>query len=130
MTEVEDDEEALKYEPAVKFSGEEVYGKYLDLHEQYNAFINTKFGEQIEYYEYLTTLLEFDQLPKATRLDAEYKQDFSQERNPSWNRSRAIRNYITALLDYLEGFYERTHPLASLSKQYHKARTIFPSRRV
>lgn len=76
VTEAEDDEEALKYEPPVEFSGEEAYGKYLDLHEHYNSFINKQFGEQIEYAEYLTSLLEFENIPRKSKYRKEYRSRF------------------------------------------------------
>lgn len=74
VTEAEDDQEALKYEPAVEFSGEEAYGKYLDLHEHYNQFINKKFGDHIEYADYLTILLEFENIPRKVKFEKQYKQ--------------------------------------------------------
>ncbi|KAI3953461.1 hypothetical protein MKW92_010877, partial [Papaver armeniacum] len=41
-------EELLKEEPHVEFSGEEGHGRYLDLHELYNEYINSKFAERNE----------------------------------------------------------------------------------
>ena len=73
VTEAEDDEAALNHEPPVEFSGEEVFGKYLDLHEQYNSFVNKSFGEQIEYAEYLTSFMEFDKIPRKKKLSKQYR---------------------------------------------------------
>jgi len=73
VTEAENDEEALKYEPQVEFSGEEVYGKYLDLHECYNIFINKKFGDQIDYSEYLSNLLLFEKIQRTAKLGVQYR---------------------------------------------------------
>ena len=73
VTEAEDDEVALNYEPPVEFSGEEVFGKYLDLHEQYNSFVNKSFGEQIEYAEYLTSFMEFEKVPRKKKLSKQYR---------------------------------------------------------
>lgn len=42
----ENDEALLQEQPAVPFSGEEAMGRFLDLHESYQTFINSKFGQQ------------------------------------------------------------------------------------
>jgi len=49
----EDYEARLKEEPIIAFSGEEGNGRYLDLHDMYNQYINSKFGERVEYSAYL-----------------------------------------------------------------------------
>ncbi len=37
------------------FTGEEGFGRYLDLHTHYTNFINAKFGsKKLEYFEYVT----------------------------------------------------------------------------
>ena len=46
-------------EVLVEFSDEEGFGKYLDLHEAYNLFVNLK---GIEHIDYLTFLSSFDRL--------------------------------------------------------------------
>ena len=43
----------------VEFSDEEGFGKYLDLHEAYNLFVNLK---GVEHIDYLTFLSSFDRL--------------------------------------------------------------------
>lgn len=48
----------------VEFTDEEGYGKYLDLHQCYEKFINLKGMEKIDYITYLTT---FDQLYEISR---------------------------------------------------------------
>ena len=42
----ENDEALLAEQPVVPFSGEEGMGRFLDLHEHYHTFINSKFGKQ------------------------------------------------------------------------------------
>lgn len=44
----ENDEEALKEEPHVEFTGEEGYGRYLDLHQLFQLFVNSKFSGQLQ----------------------------------------------------------------------------------
>ncbi|KAK9933441.1 hypothetical protein M0R45_020639 [Rubus argutus] len=69
-------EALLKEEPQVKFSGEEAYGRYLDLHELYNPYINSKFGKAIEYSAYLDVFSQPHEIPrklKSTRLKLNLK---------------------------------------------------------
>ncbi|KAK4384858.1 Splicing factor SF3a60 [Sesamum angolense] len=54
-------EQLLKEEPVIEFTGEEAFGRYLDLHELYNDYINSKFGKQIEYSAYLMQYQEYMQ---------------------------------------------------------------------
>lgn len=64
----EDYEELLKEEPHVEFSGEEGYGRYLDMHELYNEYINSKFGKHIEYSVYLDVFSQPDAVPRNLKL--------------------------------------------------------------
>ncbi|GMH42222.1 hypothetical protein BSKO_10141 [Bryopsis sp. KO-2023] len=107
ITEAENDEMALKFEPEVEFSGEESMGRYLDLHQHYNEFINAKFGGRVDYFEYLGKV---DKFP-----DIERRHKFS----------KAYRSYLDRLLAYLESFYERTQPLGALPKQYKRLEEEF-----
>ncbi|KAK9814485.1 hypothetical protein WJX72_006646 [[Myrmecia] bisecta] len=100
VTEAENHEDRLKEQPRVEFSGEEALGRFLDLHEHHNRFLNSKFGRQVEYAEYVSSLTAFDQVPRQQRL------------------ARAYREYLSGLLAYLESFYERSQPLSSLAKAY------------
>ena len=74
----ENDELALREEPKVDFSGEEGQGRFLDLHEHYHTYINSKFGhskEQApkEYQEYVRTVTDFAQIPRQHRLSRPYR---------------------------------------------------------
>lgn len=62
------------------FSGEEVYGKYLDLHVNHTAYNNMKnIGKRIGYLQYLDALLLAENglihtdIPKETRLSRDYE---------------------------------------------------------
>ena len=82
----------------VDFTDEEGFGKYLDLHEAYNQYINLKNVEQMDYLTYLVTFDRFFEIPKE-RKNQEYK------------------NYLTTLLDYLYNFITRTKPLLHIEQE-------------
>ena len=74
----ENDELALREEPRVEFSGEEGQGRFLDLHEHYHAFINSKFGHSKEeapkeYQEYVASVTDFSQIPRQHRNTRSYR---------------------------------------------------------
>jgi len=89
------------------FSGEESYGKYLDLHANHTTYNNLKnIGKRIGYIQYLDALLFAENglihmdVPKETRLTRDYE------------------TYIGALHTYLTSFMRRTQPLVDIdSKQ-------------
>ncbi|XP_026686198.1 splicing factor 3A subunit 3-like, partial [Diaphorina citri] len=81
----------------VEFSDEEGYGKYLDLHECYEKYINLKGVEKVDYISYLAQFDRLFDIPKE-RKNAEY------------------RTYLTILLDYLKGYVTRVKPLLDVEK--------------
>jgi splicing factor 3A subunit 3 len=98
---------ALRGELPVEFSGEEALGRYLDLHEHFNRFINSKFGRQLDYSGYLAALDAFEDITRHQRL------------------SKPYREYLRMLRDYLAGFQERTQPLQDTGAQLAKAAEQF-----
>lgn len=98
----EDYENLLKEEPLVEFSGEEAYGRYLDLHELYNQYINSKFGKEIEYSAYLDVFSRPHEIPHKLKMTRQY------------------REYIANLLEYLVYFFQRTEPLQDLDRIFSK----------
>jgi hypothetical protein len=46
LAQAENDEALLGEAPAPLFSGEEAMGRFLDLHEHHQAYLNSKFGKQ------------------------------------------------------------------------------------
>lgn len=76
----------------VEFTDEEGYGKYLDLHECYEKYINLKGIEKIDYITYLNIFDHLFDIPKE-RKNSDY------------------RVYIRSLLQYLKGFLSRIKPL-------------------
>ena len=57
----------------VDFSGEEALGRFLDVHEHYNRFINSKFGRQLDYAGYLAALDAFEDVPRPLRASKPYR---------------------------------------------------------
>ncbi|XP_057655224.1 splicing factor 3A subunit 3 [Diorhabda carinulata] len=79
----------------VEFTDEEGYGKYLDLHECYEKYINLKGIEKVDYITYLGM---FDQL-----------YDIPKER-----KTGEYRKYLLCLIEYLSWFVQRIKPLMDL----------------
>ena len=71
----------------VEFSDEEGYGRFLDLHEHYNRYINIKGIERCDYLEFLT---HFDKLF-----------DISRDK-----KAASYRDYISHLMLYLYTYAE------------------------
>ncbi|XP_050293510.1 splicing factor 3A subunit 3 [Anthonomus grandis grandis] len=76
----------------VEFTDEEGYGRFLDLHECYEKFINLKGIEKVDYITYLSM---FDQL-----------YDIPKER-----KTGEYRKYLLTLIEYLTWFVQRIKPL-------------------
>ncbi|KAI3900646.1 hypothetical protein MKW92_022830 [Papaver armeniacum] len=106
-----DQELLLKEEPRVEFSGEEGHGRYLDLHELYNRYINLDSvldpSKIIEYSAYLDVFSQPDQIPCKLKLTRKY------------------REYLEHLLEYLISFFRRTEPLQDLDRLFSKVETDF-----
>jgi splicing factor 3A subunit 3 len=83
---------AEEYMNLVEFSDEEGYGKYLDLHELYEKFINLKGVERLDYITYIEKFDRLFDIPKE-RKGADY------------------RKYLEGLVDYLYDFLVRIKPL-------------------
>lgn len=103
----EEYEELLKEEPIIEFSGEEGHGRYLDMHELYNEYINSKFGKPIEYSAYLDIFSRPNEVPRNLKLTRKY------------------REYLEHLLEYLIHFFQRTEPLQDLDRIFSKVETEF-----
>ncbi|PSN31424.1 Splicing factor 3A subunit 3 [Blattella germanica] len=82
----------------VEFTDEEGYGKYLDLHECYEKYVNLKGIEKVDYITYLTTFDHLFDIPKD-RKNSEY------------------RKYLDVLLDYLHNYLIRVRPLLDLNTE-------------
>jgi splicing factor 3A subunit 3 len=86
--------------PDVSFSGEEVFGKYLDLHEQYQLYRNIPddlFREEVDYLGYLERVPDLAVVPEDKK------------------GSKAYGAYVESLCSYLAGFCVRVRPLEDLT---------------
>lgn len=100
FTEAEDEGAGVPVEvPRVEFTGEEGHGRFLDLHPLHNLFQNAKFGRVCEYAAFVRSLAwDLASVPREQK------------------NAGAYRAYVSQLLGYLEGFYQRAQPLGSLDK--------------
>lgn len=90
----------------VDFTDEEGYGKYLDLHECYEKYINLKGIEKVDYITFLSIFDHFSEIPKD-RKNADY------------------RRYLETLLDYLVHYLSRVRPLLDLNAELEQANKDF-----
>eukprot|EP00252_Welwitschia_mirabilis_P025296 TRINITY_DN7840_c0_g1_i1.p1 TRINITY_DN7840_c0_g1~~TRINITY_DN7840_c0_g1_i1.p1 ORF type:complete len:506 (+),score=90.10 TRINITY_DN7840_c0_g1_i1:171-1688(+) len=107
---VEDPEEILKEEPLIEFSGEEAFGRYLDMHEVYHEYVNSKFGQTTDYAAFLEEFSKTQNVPRDLKLTSQYK------------------DYLTHLLEYLVYFFVRTQPLKDLERIFSKVENEFEER--
>ncbi|KAK9690300.1 hypothetical protein RND81_09G118700 [Saponaria officinalis] len=89
--------------PYIPFSGEEGFGKYLDLHEFYNRYTNSKFGRFLTYIDYLD---KFPGLDDENTIPSKFKATLE------------YRVYIKDVLEYLISFMDRAHPLTFLDRVF------------
>jgi splicing factor 3A subunit 3 len=81
----------------VDFTDEEGYGKFLDLNQCFEKYINLKGIERIDYLTYLTTFDQLFEIPKDKKLSTDYVK------------------YLESLLEYLSDYCTRVKPLLSLT---------------
>jgi len=99
----------LPPEPRPSFSGEEGFGRFLDLYEHHNLWRNSKFGDKdIDYFSYVAHLnAHWSSVSRSRRLTAAYK------------------TYMTSLLSYLQSFYERSQPLSQIERAMQRTEEQF-----
>jgi len=90
----------------VDFTDEEGYGRYLDLHEAYEKYINLKGVEKIDYITYLATFDQFFDIPKD-------------------RKNAAYKDYLITLLEYFEVYLMRVQPLLDLREEMDKVKLEF-----
>ncbi|KAI0743275.1 hypothetical protein BC629DRAFT_1599629 [Irpex lacteus] len=110
----EDDEYEADDPVALLFSGEEQYGKYLDLYANLATYNNLKnVSKRLAYLQYLDVLLAaqsvtvHSELPKDCRLSRDYEL------------------YIKALHTYLLSFTKRSQPLFDVDSHQREAEEVF-----
>jgi len=77
------------------FSGEETYGRFLDLHTIHEEYLNVKDVKKLNYLAFLNSFANFSNITRTAKY-GEYKK------------------YLRNLRNYLETFFERTQPLFDL----------------
>ncbi|KZT72566.1 hypothetical protein DAEQUDRAFT_749309 [Daedalea quercina L-15889] len=114
----EGDEEYEEDDPvALLFSGEEAYGKYLDLYANHTAYNNLKnLGKRLAYLQYLDVLLAAQSGPVHSELPMECR------------LTRDYEFYIRALHTYLVSFTKRAQPLVDVESQQKEAEVQFASK--
>ncbi|KAJ2000104.1 Pre-mRNA-splicing factor sap61 [Coemansia thaxteri] len=75
------------------FSGEERVGRYVDVHEQHEHYLNLKDAPRVTYLEYLDRLHQFETYPQKHKLQPAYRQ------------------YLRGVREYFEGYFSRAMPL-------------------
>ncbi|KAG0212850.1 hypothetical protein BGX28_005506 [Mortierella sp. GBA30] len=88
------------------FSGEEAGGRYLDLHQVHEQYMNLKSLKRTNYLAYLSEFTLFDEIERKDK-DSEYQK------------------YLDSLCNYLEGFLKRVKPLSNLDEIKDDARQEF-----
>ncbi|KAJ1820569.1 Pre-mRNA-splicing factor sap61 [Coemansia sp. RSA 2671] len=89
------------------FSGEERMGRFVDLHEQHELFVNLRDSGHPTYLEYLADLHRIEAYPKRHKLQAEYAR------------------YLDSVREYFDGYFARAMPLFDLPKAKEEAIALF-----
>ncbi|KAI1731936.1 pre-mRNA-splicing factor SF3A3, of SF3a complex, prp9 domain-containing protein [Ditylenchus destructor] len=87
----------------VRFTDEEGYGKFLDMHLLFDQYLNLKGVKRTDYISYISSFDHFADIPKETK------------------KSGAYKTYVEALLDYLKDFLQRAKPLLDLDGKIEEA---------
>ena len=82
--------EVLDNSEDLGFTGEEAEGRYVDMHELHESFLNLRGVERIDYKKYLSKASDLFSVPKATASTAGYGR------------------YVAKLHEYWVGFIRRT----------------------
>ncbi|KAF9586097.1 Splicing factor 3A subunit 3 [Lunasporangiospora selenospora] len=88
------------------FSGEESGGRYLDLHEVHDQYMNLTNLEGTNYLGYLSEFTKFQEIDKKTK-------------------NAAYQKYLDSLRSYLEGYIGRVKPLTNIVEIKRDAQTEF-----
>lgn len=86
----------------IDFTDEEGYGKFLDMNECFNLFINLKGVPRVDYLTYLSTFDRLHEIPREHKFSLDY------------------RRYLDTLHNYLYDFCLRVKPLLSLDEMLEK----------
>ena len=90
----------------VEFTDEEGGGRYLDLNECYELFLNLRGVEKVDYITYLMTFDHVFDIPKE-------------------RKNRDYRKYLETLTEYLHNFILRIHSLLDIDEELVKVELEF-----
>ncbi|KIO17790.1 hypothetical protein M407DRAFT_227443 [Tulasnella calospora MUT 4182] len=111
LMDVEENEDTV----ALLFSGEESFGRYLDLYQSHSAYNNLKnIPRHISYVQYLDLLAK---IKDDGVLHADLAQDIK--------LSKDYEIYVNGLYNYLVSFTKRTQPLVDIDSQQREAEKRF-----
>lgn len=96
--ELDDTRKTLNELTLVDFTDEEGYGKYFDLNECFDLYLNLKGFEKMDYLTYLSAFDRLHEIPKEKKLSGDYKR------------------YVQRLLEYLFDFTAKARPLVDLDE--------------
>lgn len=91
----------------VEFTDEEGYGKFLDLNECFELYLNIKGIEKIDYLTYLSTFDRFCDISSETKVGHKYK------------------TYLNSLMNYLYDYILRVKPLLDIEDEITKVEEDF-----
>ncbi|TXT12875.1 hypothetical protein VHUM_01276 [Vanrija humicola] len=110
---VEDEEEPIIIDPLDNvFSGEEAYGRHLDLYEAHTQYLNLKGSTRLSYIAYIDMLR---QGRVERTLDVKEKS------------TAAYLAYVQTLYNYLVSFFRRALPLINVQKKLDASEASFES---
>ncbi|KAK4683934.1 splicing factor 3A subunit 3, partial [Tremellales sp. Uapishka_1] len=110
---VEDEEEALTIDPLdAVFSGEENYGRYLDLYMAHTQYLNLKGANRLSYLAFLD-MLKHGKVERT--LDVKEKS------------TQAYLEYVQTLYAYVVSFFERALPLIDIQTKIKEEEENFDS---
>ncbi|CAJ0917299.1 unnamed protein product, partial [Mesorhabditis belari] len=87
----------------VTFTDEEGYGRFLDLHQCYDKYLNLKGIKRIDYMSYLNLFEKLDTISKS-----------------STKKTGAYKDYVETMKNYLVNFLNRTKPMMDVKDQMDK----------
>ncbi len=104
--------EELEANNTITFSGEEIFGKYLDLNPLFLQFVNVTKSLHNNSSSKQDNTIEEDYLQYLDKFNTFFYIPDHFKQTPSTGRH--YHEYLQNLWQYLKGFYERVHPLIDL----------------
>lgn len=93
----------------IEFTDEEGYGKFLDLNQSFNLYLNIRGLSKIDYLSYLDCFDRLFEIPKDRKMSSDY------------------RRYLETLFEYLADYCSKVKPLLNLQEVSHVSSKQFES---